>query len=254
MATASLANSRLRLQRADEHLEALYPAIYAYMGRRPYDIPPKLEREGKWRVQRIFVREHPDPAWSVLLSEVVHHLRAALDNLVWQLVILNNAEPFCRNQFPVYTKSAPASGRLDTMLRGVRCDHRARIEGMQPYLGGDDPIRRALATLVAASNADKHRSLHTAFGLIRQAEKPKVRFRDGSAPSQLAVKYHYGPLKDGAKVVSYQYASKGEAHVEVDGQFPIEIVFGERELGGDTIEELRLRVVEVVKGFAADFL
>ena len=101
MATASLANPRLRLDRADDHLETLYPAIQAYMGRSPYLIPNEPKREGEWLVQRIFIREYPDPAWSVLLSEVVHHLRAALDNLVWQLVVLNDAEPFCRSAYPV---------------------------------------------------------------------------------------------------------------------------------------------------------
>jgi len=248
----SLAGPRLRLNRADEHLESLYPAVQAYMSQAPYLIG-EMEREGAWRVQRIVIREHPDPSWALLVSEVVHHLRSALDYLVWQLVLLNGAEPYCRNQFPIYTKRAPRAGRLDAMLRGVHRDHRARIEDLQPYLGGSHPIRSALAVLVGASNVDKHRSLHAAFGLVREAEKPEVRFRDGSAPSQLAIRHHYGPLEHGGIVASYQYASKGEAHVEVNGQFPIEVVFGEQELGGDTIEELRRSVVDVVEGFVADF-
>jgi hypothetical protein len=162
MATASLENPRLRLKRADELLDAFYSAIRAYIDRKPYFIPPELEREGNWRVQRIYVRESPDPEWAVVLSEVIHHLRSALDNLVWQLVILNGAEPYCRNQFPIYTKRAPSSNRVDEVLRGVQRAHRTRIEDMQPYLGGDAPIRRALAILVEASNADKPFPPHSA--------------------------------------------------------------------------------------------
>ena len=66
MSQASLAGPRLRLLRADEHLERLYPAVQAYMGRAPYLIPHEMEREGAWRVQRIVVREHPDPGWALL--------------------------------------------------------------------------------------------------------------------------------------------------------------------------------------------
>ncbi|MEJ7657391.1 MAG: hypothetical protein WKF33_10225 [Thermoleophilaceae bacterium] len=77
------------------------------MSQAPYLIG-EMEREGAWRVQRIVIREHPDPSWALLVSEVVHHLRAALDYLVWQLVLLNGAEPYHRYQFPIYAKRAPA--------------------------------------------------------------------------------------------------------------------------------------------------
>jgi hypothetical protein len=253
MATASLENPRLRLKRADEHLDAFYPAIRTYISRSPYLISDKLQREGDWHVQRMHIRERPDPAWALLVSEVIHHLRAALDNLVWQLVLLNGAEPTCRNQFPIYTKRAPSVDRLDAMLGGVRKDHRTRIEDMQPHLGLDTPIRRALAELVQASNVDKHRSLHGAFGVVRNAPKPNVRYTYESVRGRLEVVYQYGPLEDGAVVVWYRFQAQGEVHVNVDGAIPIEIVFGDRELGGDTIEELRLRVLEVVEGFAPDF-
>jgi hypothetical protein len=252
VAEASLATPRLRLARADELLDIFYPAISAYIQRHPYTIPDELEREGEWHVQRIFIQESPDPAWSLLLSEVIHHLRSALDNLVWQLIRLNGEEPTCRSQFPIYTKRAPSVERLDTMLGGVGDDHRTRIEDLQPHLGGDHPVRRALSELVQASNVDKHRFLHGAFGVMRNAPKPEVSFRDESVHSRLEVVYQYGPLEDGAVFVRYRFQARGEAHVDVNSAFPIEIVFGDRELGGDTIEELRLRVVEIVESFASD--
>ena len=69
MSQASLAGPRLRLARADEHLESRYPAVQAYMGRAPYLIPDEMERDGAWRVQRIVIREAPDPSWALLVSE-----------------------------------------------------------------------------------------------------------------------------------------------------------------------------------------
>lgn len=237
-------------------MDTLQKQLRAYLQSGPYLISSELEAEGEWKIARFRVLQEPDLVWAVLVSEFIHHLRSALDNLVWQLVLLNGGEPWQRNQFPIYTE-APAAGRLDAMLRGVSGDHRAVIEELQPYNSPQVQVSRALAVLVDLSNIDKHRFLHPVLAWSIGAEKPEVRIEPASAKVKIEIGWRGGVLYDGADMYRYRVVAKNpeslKAKVHVQGVTPIEVAFSERRVGGDALEELRVRVVEVVDRFAPDF-
>jgi hypothetical protein len=254
--TASLSDCFLRLDRAEKHLEVLYEQVPAYIESYPYELSGEFEVKGEWRIARFWIRKPPDPQWAILVSEFVHHLRAALDNLIWQLVLLNEAEPWDRNQFPVYTKRAPGPRRMDDMLRGVSAEHRAVIEDLQPYKLPGSPIKRALARLVELSNIDKHRSLHPTLTWSREAPMPTVSVTPPSAKLNLEVHHRQGPLHDGADVYWYRLKTSEKAQVHVEGFLPVEVAFGETAtggVGGDALDELRLRVLGIAEHFGRDF-
>src|SRR5438105_3861461 len=134
----SLVNVRRKLDRAEEKLDLLEPEVFAYNNGDFHSVPRDPEQEGEWFIVRINIAEPPDQSWGLLVSEFLHLTRSALDNLVWQLVLANDAVPWCRNQFPIYTKAGKPSSarRLAGMLRGVSPDHAALIKELQPYTGG----------------------------------------------------------------------------------------------------------------------
>jgi hypothetical protein len=110
--------------------------------------------------------ELPPKRLSVEAGNIVHQLRATLDNLVWQLVILNEEEPqggSRGNCFPNLF-SDPGIGfeqKTSNTLRGVDATHRTAIQRLQPYErpNGIAPAENPISLLSQLSNQDKHQEL-----------------------------------------------------------------------------------------------
>ena len=57
--------------------------------------------EKSWSLQLTENFDAPLTKWSILIGEIVHHLRSALDYLVYRLVSENGGEPTTQNKFPI---------------------------------------------------------------------------------------------------------------------------------------------------------
>jgi hypothetical protein len=110
--------------------------------------------------------ELPPKRLSVETGNIVHQLRSTLDNLVWQLVLLNEEEPQGGprgNRFPnLFSK--PDIGfkeKTSNSLHGVKGTHRTAIQRLQPYErpNGIAPAENPLHLLSQLSNQDKHQEL-----------------------------------------------------------------------------------------------
>jgi hypothetical protein len=93
------------------------------------------------------------------VCEFSHHLRAALDNLLWQLVLLRGGTPTSKTQFPIYERGKRYESSV-WMLRGVSADDRALIERYQPFQEGVRAADTYLSHLAWLNNMDKHRFVH----------------------------------------------------------------------------------------------
>jgi hypothetical protein len=116
----------------------------------------------------------PPVRFGIVASNIVHQVRATLDNIVWQLVIANGREPTAGsrgNQFPIINAlkdNRTFSDYTRNSLAGVHPDNVAVIEGLQPYQNPEwGPGRHPLAMLADLSNADKHQVLK-----VVTAERP----------------------------------------------------------------------------------
>lgn len=87
-----------------------------------------------------------------LSSEVIQHLRIALDYLAYQLAWLDSGLQQERTQFPIVDQSAQWSSRCRQDLPGVHRDHLDAVRRFQPFAGCE--WTRELRDL---SNLDKHR-------------------------------------------------------------------------------------------------
>lgn len=111
----------------------------------------------------------PPPVWGVYLGEMVHNMRSALDQLMWELVGANNEHPGKHTQFPLcetegkwrddITDRAPERG--DAPTEGVSEVVLRAIKYLQPHsLTHKQRARHPLVVLHRMSNVDKHRTLH----------------------------------------------------------------------------------------------
>jgi len=108
----------------------------------------------------------------VVVSDVVHNLRAALDYIVYELAIKDSGSPQDGTQFLIENvKSDPADPRRGFDARSKRClkglstTHIAMIEDLQPYRGV-----QWSETLRDISNPDKHRHLSVLITRGRQIQ------------------------------------------------------------------------------------
>ena len=262
--TPSLLGSRLKVARAKEHLDELEPELRAYFEREPYRVADQPDVEDGWMVIRIIgVTEHPDPMWSVRVGELIHDLRSALDNLVWQLVLVNGKDPGEHNQFPIYTE--PPKGRsrffrkatrLDDMLAGVDPSAVATIKELQPYHGRHmhRQHRTALAWLATLSNIDKHRFVLPALGAKQQGDEPSFDHVSGPVPSDIYFVATIGPIYPGAEMFRWRVAGGGDdTKVDMEGKIPYDITFGSEHLTLSRLDWLQERIGQIVERFACAF-
>jgi hypothetical protein len=157
-----------RLERADEHLATLNDELDAFVKHEERSIVGHFERDTSEYVFN-FGGKLPDPRLGLVVSEFAHHLRAALDNLVWQLVLLRGGSPTRRTEFPIYESRERYRRSGRGALRGVSTDDRAAIEAIQPFEYRESPSQAYLALLAWLNNVDKHRFLHVGFALPRHS-------------------------------------------------------------------------------------
>lgn len=157
-----------RLERAYKHLCSLNDELDIFSNQKDGRIVGHFERDTSEYVFR-FGGELPDPRIGLVVSEFAHHLRAALDNLVWQLVLLRGGCPTRRTEFPIYESRERYRRYGRTALRGVSADDRALIESIQPFELGERPSDAYLALLAWLNNVDKHRFLHLGFIFPRRS-------------------------------------------------------------------------------------
>jgi hypothetical protein len=262
-AEASLDGPIAKLDRAKVHFQALNKSIGAFKRSKTQDfIVSEFDPDtGEKAINLKILKEPKNPDWGLILGDMVHNLRSALDHLVWQLVILNGKKPRRQNQFPIIgTKNeyweVPANRSesvRDRMLAGVSEDHRAFIDMVQPFNAGDDApqnSRTSLALLSWISNADKHRVIHAGFVLT---EEPSPELFDVVSPhpgAYVDMTMNWGELKDGAEIMRYRPHPPG-AHVNVDAKIPTYITFrqGGKDLRADEIKHVFGWIDAYVRGF-----
>jgi hypothetical protein len=150
-----------RIERANEHLATLDQERKAFLARLDEKDPRVVGEFDRDRSEYVFRinADPPDARLGLIVSEFAHHLRAALDNLLWQLVLLRGGSPSSQTQFPIYeSRERYESSRW--MLRGIGADDRAVIESIQPFQYGERAPQSYLSLLSWLNNVDKHRFVH----------------------------------------------------------------------------------------------
>lgn len=140
-----------RIIRAKEHLDSLNSEVAAFTASNPYhvDIDDDLQ-DGSYICYPYLTKAFP-PNLGILVGEIFHQLRSALDNIAYSLAIVKDE----RVEFPIFIKNETG---FANKLKKLREDARADVEAMQPYhRPNGEKHRHPLSVLSRIDIVDKHR-------------------------------------------------------------------------------------------------
>ncbi len=130
--------------RAKEHAATLSEAIKTWRDKNPN--PMRIEGDDEGRVYTLhwmFDPPHAQRDWGCVLGDFVHNLRAALDHLIWQLVLHDHGNPGTSNEFPIFDDAVNYGRSSPRKLRGITNPAvLALVERYQPY----NPLPPTVAT------------------------------------------------------------------------------------------------------------
>jgi hypothetical protein len=157
---APLDGARLKVVRAQQHLDSLKQEIGRYLETRPYEFP--TECKGDAVVARpAVIKVSPPLELGCIVGDCLGNLRKSLDYIAWQLGMRYSTTPLKvgknRITFPVIDDAPEFTKKCETCLTKklaavVPASAHALIESIQPYHTGYEPLR-LLNRLV---NSDKH--------------------------------------------------------------------------------------------------
>jgi hypothetical protein len=233
-----LRGPRAKLERAFARLRDLDRECNAYLETEPFRAVAEFDEEIGSHEVRLRGREDlPVFRWGLMVGDVVHNARSALDQAAWLMACRSTPVETLwqddigwRISFPVTSK--PSRFRRHSVLKFLADDAKELIESVQPYNGGDLP--EALGRLDRLWNIDKHRVIHSTTGSL---DVSKVKFRprainiDDLMGGSPRTTFHElpNPVPDGAVIASVRFAS-GDGPpltgVEVTGGPSVQFAFG----------------------------
>ena len=158
-----LHGSFLKLDRAKKHIKELRCEIADFESSNPYQLVYEQKVEGGEIICRLSVNQPPpSKEWAVIIGDVVHNLRSALDLLACSLVKAHTVGSDCfklRVSFPISNSEIEFLDGGLKRVSGASELVKTIIEGLQPYKGGNN----LFYWISELDNLDKHRLLIPTF-------------------------------------------------------------------------------------------
>ena len=240
--------ARAKIDRAQSHLADLQQQVTDWLSTAP---EPQFTQEvldgGYTHVVRLVQAPKTPVYWSLIVGDVLHNLRSALDLLAWQAVIAGGGTPGNKTAFPIYSHNIKQAGDkgVSLALKGAPYDLLEAIRRFQPYnrCPNRDALRGdALWLLHRLNIEDKHHLLLVCPMVIKDISH--------NVPVEAVgctVTVSLQPALDGSEVLRYTHLPTPLDQVAIDtiGQFDVWV--GETE---DTayieVSHLDLLVTQVV--------
>lgn len=198
-----------KLGRAYEHTQTVKGEILGWRNSNPYIVT--REHNSDFTRHSLVAHLGIKPMavrWTLMVGDVVHNLRAALDHLVYAIAIFeaNGQEPPPKADtlaFPLcddpdsFTGANGAKRRIASLSDPVR----AAIEGCQPYNRRHPELPPLLSVLNTLEKTDKHKLLRLAFSSTAQGD---IGFT-GPPIEGLSVQFWANPaeIEEGTEILAY---------------------------------------------------
>src|SRR5207244_11015007 len=153
---------------ADEYLNALHNEVANFLAIRPYEVVTQQDGPGGEIGAHVVYRHTPPDRLLMLIGDVLHNLRSALDHLAWSLAGLNANK---RTEFPIFldrrefsavdSHGIPKRGSGLEKMHDMPAPAQTAIESLQPYqrVHGLPEESEPLWLLHQLSIEDKHHTL-----------------------------------------------------------------------------------------------
>jgi hypothetical protein len=250
---STLDGCREKIKRAEEHREVLDREVAAWLEAHPIPFRAEYDPQTGSHIARITAVPQPVPTlrWGVIIGDVIHNLRSALDHLAWELAHWGGRTPSDPEgvKFPIAdTLATFGSGAAARATKQMDPAHVAKVESLQPYHAQSGPDRytgtyiHPLAFVRDLSNADKHR-LPTPILAVSQ----RFDFAIGAPPLNLSAFLGEGMLNTlevGTSIMRL-IARPEDKDVQAEGHMTPGILLPESR-GLDHLERARAFVEKVV--------
>ncbi len=238
---------RVKVERARKHLRDLELARDNFINSKPY----RLERESNlgtgYNIYRVFDIQTPSAEIGLIVGDVIHNLRSALDHLTYQLVLLNGASPTKQTAFPVFDDAKKYTTGVAGKVKGIAQSAIDAIDASEPYQGAKGAGFWVLHYL---DIADKHHALLTPLINVTKASFTMPGFWERGYRGVGGVSFpNFGkPLKEGDVVATR------EAEMDSDMNLTLDMAFTEPEVieGRPVIKTLQ-RLADLVDNLILSF-
>jgi len=170
---------RLKIERADKHLDDFHAVLRAFIDSNPYVIDTKRDPQTRCLVYYLVTAQPIPDELAMIASDILQNLRTALDYLVCAMVRGNNKSDKA-SAFPIVDK-APVSTKerawFEAKTQGKPEEAKDVIRRIKPYKGEDDVLWR----LHKLNNRDKHRLLFTVGAAFRSLDLGSMLRQDPDA-------------------------------------------------------------------------
>jgi hypothetical protein len=211
-----LDESWAKIVRAHEHIDSLNAEAALWlqeMERNDDTISTRYEIDTETGWCEAFIANIPQAPpfrFGLIVGDVVHNLRSALDHLAWELANLNRPErgEDRVTKFPIASTPGEFKKRhVQLSMEHIHPDHREMIEEEQPYQpNGEENPSHPLIWIADLSNRDKHQGIHPVSVDIAAYYMHPYAIADATITEQTT----YGAdLEVGAKIMSMRIVATG---------------------------------------------
>ncbi len=249
-------SSRIKVERAKEHIMDLDAKVRAFLERRPYEPITQEDPQTGERIWRVQARVQPDIRWGCIAGDAIHNLRSALDVLVYQLAFAKTSKHDASIKFPISESAKYFETRDLPKVQAAGAATVKLLKKIKPYKGGNDDLYR----LHRLDITDKH---HVLLMVGSSVARARLLPTFGGVPAGIYMDLTLGgesrryPLKDGAEIFrlpGFPNITVDRAHMEMDIEFAFEVAFGQGEiLEGEPIIPTLHQLTDMVQGIVESF-
>jgi hypothetical protein len=235
-----LLGPRAKLDWAVKKLEALDQESKRWLEAQPLRVVPEFDDESGCHI--LCIRRSQAPVnhlrFGLMVGDVVHNARSALDQATWLLACRSNPveklwEPDTARKISFPVTRDPGRFKTHRVLGFLHEDAITVLEELQPYKGGNIP--ECIGHLDLLWNIDKHRVIHS---LNVNLDTSGTSFRPAAINGERDLLEHppvttwntpLDAIKDGAEIARVRFHNglgPPYTKVEVEGQPTCEIAFG----------------------------
>jgi hypothetical protein len=225
---ASLEGITAKIQRADEQIKTLNTEIASFL-RDNYRIVGEFDRDARKYRFTAFGETQLPPRFAVVVGEIVHHLRSALDHLVTQLAVFGpgDGDPGTL-EFPIcltaeHFKRSVKRGKI----KGIPPLAAQTIEACQPYRTSSPPENSELFVLHDLDRIDKHRLLLVVVACVRMTDRLGIDAKKNVTITGMSPPVPAGarPSNDGTEVFHIDFGDEFDPEVKVENNFAFQVAF-----------------------------
>ena len=134
-----ITGSRLKAERAGIHLKELEDLAGAFVNEHSKPPSRQLNPQNVDNFIYEFAPDIPPPlTFAVIVGDIAHNLRSALDHIAWQLALLTTQEPYEKTAFPIFVDTSERTRReFNRLTQSLPPETLRIIEAVQPYHRGD---------------------------------------------------------------------------------------------------------------------